>query len=64
MSPPVGDLHIAHELAVGCSAAFGRASGYATTQRPAPDELPELLSQKMHCPCVCKALTDEKGPVL
>lgn len=64
MSPPVGDLHIAHELAVGCSAASGRPPGDATTQRPVPDELPELLSQKMHCSCVCMALTDEKGPVL
>lgn len=64
MSPPVGDLHIAHELAAGCSAASGRASGDATSQRPVADEFPELLNQKMQCPCVCMALTDEKGPVL
>lgn len=64
MSPPVGDLYIAHELAAGSPAAPGRPPGDATTQRPVPAELPELLSQTMHCWCVCTALTAEKGPVL
>lgn len=62
-SPQVGDLHIAHELAFGGPAISGRPPEDATTQRPVPEELPELLSQKIPCSCMFQAIT-EKRPVL
>ena len=64
VSLPVGDLCTAHELAARCLAVSGRPSEDATTQQPLPEELPELLSQKMHHSSVFMALTEEKGPVL
>lgn len=51
MSPPVGDLHIAHELAAGCPGVSGRLPGDATTQQLVPGGASKPAEQKIHCAC-------------